>query len=130
MEDVIESHNEDTKHTSKWLATGGILGAVTASTCCLLPLVLTLLGVSGAWMGSLRAMALYQPYFLVFAAVVIGYGFYQVYWKPRAACAEGTVCARPIGGNLVKAGLWFGVVLVFLTATFSFWFPYVLPYLP
>ncbi len=30
------------------IAVGGILGALAASSCCILPLVLTLLGVGGA----------------------------------------------------------------------------------
>jgi len=45
---------EETKSKTGLVAAGGILGAIVASVCCLLPLVLTLLGVSGAWMSSLR----------------------------------------------------------------------------
>ena len=33
------------------LAVGGLLGAVLASACCILPLALVTLGVSGAWIG-------------------------------------------------------------------------------
>ena len=35
--------------TQKLLAAGGVLGAVAASSCCLVPLLLFGLGVSGAW---------------------------------------------------------------------------------
>ncbi len=112
----------------KWLAFGGIAGALAASTCCILPLALTVLGVSGAWLGNLRALAPYQPYFVSLAVASIGYGFYRVYRKPK--CVEGMACARPIGGNIVKVGLWSGTVLVLVKITFSYWFFLLLPYLP
>ena len=130
METVPEINTEEEKIAPKWLATGGILAALGATTCCVLPLALTLLGVSGAWMANLRALSPYQPYFLALSGMAIGYGFYQVYWKPRKACAEGQVCARPMSGNIVKTALWAGAVLVLITATFPLWFPTVLPYLP
>jgi len=41
-------------------AAGGILGAIAASACCILPLTLIVFGVSGAWMANLRAIAPYQ----------------------------------------------------------------------
>lgn len=121
---------EDSKLVPKWLATGGILTALGATTCCILPLALTMLGVSGAWMSNLRALSPYQPYLLAISVLAIGYGFYQVYWKPRKLCAEGKVCSRPLGGNIVRMMLWLGAVLVLVTVTFSLWFPFVLPYLP
>ncbi|MDH4275536.1 MAG: mercuric transporter MerT family protein, partial [Gammaproteobacteria bacterium] len=37
----------------------GGLAALLASTCCLGPLVLLLLGISGAWIGNLRFL---EPY--------------------------------------------------------------------
>jgi MerT mercuric transport protein len=45
-------------------ALGGILGAIAASSCCIAPLVLFSLGISGAWIGNLTALAPYQPYFI------------------------------------------------------------------
>src|SRR6266481_210174 len=47
------------------LAAGGVIGAIAASSCCILPLVLFTLGISGAWIGNLTALAPYQPIFLV-----------------------------------------------------------------
>ena len=34
----------------KMVAAGGIPGAIAASSCCVLPLVLTVFGISGVWM--------------------------------------------------------------------------------
>ena len=50
--------------TQKLVAAGGILGAIAASACCIAPLALFSLGVSGAWIGNLTALAPYQPYFI------------------------------------------------------------------
>jgi len=36
---------------------GGIIGALVASSCCIVPLVLFSLGVGGAWIGNLTALA-------------------------------------------------------------------------
>ena len=41
----------DTQRVQRVAATGGILGAIAASSCCILPLVLFTLGVSGSWIG-------------------------------------------------------------------------------
>ena len=115
---------------SGWLAAGGIVGAIGASTCCVLPLVLTVLGVSGAWMANLRAMEAYKGYFITLAVVALAVGFYQVYFKPRRSCAAGAACARPLPNRMVKAGLWFGLLVITLVLAFPYIFPIIEPYLP
>ena len=44
------------------VAAGGILGALAATSCCILPLALFSLGVSGVWIGNFTQLAPYQPY--------------------------------------------------------------------
>lgn len=112
------------------LAAGGIVGVLVTSSCCVLLLTLTLLGVSGAWMSNLRAMSPYQPYFIAATIIVISFGFYRVYWEPRRTCAVGAACARPLTNRLVKTRLWIGTVLVLIAMTFPYWFDIILPYLP
>lgn len=113
------------------VATSGIFGALAASACCLLPLGLTLAGVSGAWMANLRALAPYQPIFIAFTAAMLGYGFYLVYWKPKRAYAEGMARDRPlVPARAVRAALWIATVIVTLSLTFAYWFPLIVPYLP
>ena len=45
----------------------GLLGALAASSCCILPLALFGLGVSGAWIGNFTRLAPCQPWFLAAA---------------------------------------------------------------
>jgi mercuric ion transport protein len=56
---------------------------------------------------------------------MLGYGFYLVYRKPKAACAEGSACARPLPNHFVKLGLWTATVL----AIAAFAFDYIAPVL-
>ena len=106
-------------------AAGGVMGALAATGCCILPLVLFSLGVGGVWIGRLASLAPYQPYFIGFAALSIGYGFWQVYRRPDAACAEGAACARPLPQRLVKIALWSATALVIAAIIY----PYVIPYI-
>jgi len=93
------------------LAAAGILGAVAASSCCLLPLVLVSVGVSGAWIGNFTALAAYQPYIALITLTALGYGFYSVYWRAPPLC-EGEACERPLPRPVVKSGLWLGAMLI------------------
>ena len=104
-------------------AVGGILGAIAASSCCILPLVLFSLGVSGAWIGNLTALAPYQPYFIAATIAVLGYGYWLVYRSRRMACADGTACARPMPNRLVLSGLILATALVVIALGFNFLAP-------
>lgn len=109
-----------------WIAAGGILGAILASSCCIIPLILFSLGVSGAWIGNLTALAPYKPIFLTAAAGMVGYGFWMVYRKP-AACCDGQACARPLPNRLVKGALWFSLVMIVIAALWGWIAPVVAP---
>lgn len=106
-------------------ATGGVLGAVAASSCCIVPLVLFSLGIGGAWIGNLTALAPYQWIFILITLGFLGSGFYLVYRRPKSTCAEDAACARPLPNRLVKTALWFATVLVVAALAF----PYVAPVL-
>jgi mercuric ion transport protein len=102
---------------------GGVLAALAASSCCVLPFALFTLGISGAWIGNLTALAPYQPYFVALALALLSSGLVLVYRKPAAACAEGSYCARPASDRVAKAGLWTSAALVALA------WPYAAPLL-
>jgi periplasmic mercuric ion binding protein len=51
----------DTRRWQGLMAAGGLLGALVASSCCILPLALFGLGISGAWIGNFTRLAPYQP---------------------------------------------------------------------
>ena len=119
----IESASGDDSRKTRLIAAGGVLGAIAASTCCIIPLVLFSLGVSGAWIGQLTALSAYQPIFIAITLGFLGYGYWLVYRKPRVACAEGEACARPLPSMIVKTALWFATALILL----AFAWPYLVP---
>jgi mercuric ion transport protein len=110
-----------------WVAVaGGVLGAIAASSCCILPLVLFSLGAGGAWIGNLTALAPYQPIFVVITLGFLGYGYWLVYRKPKAVCADGATCARPLPGRIVNLALWLATALLAAAIAFSYIAPILL----
>ncbi|MEQ1613004.1 MAG: mercuric transporter MerT family protein [Hyphomicrobiaceae bacterium] len=107
------------------IAAGGILGALAASSCCILPLVLFSLGISGAWISNFTALAPYKPYFAAATLALLSYGYYLVYVKPKQACADGS-CERPLPNRLVKSSLWIATVLVVAALAFDYIAPLLL----
>jgi mercuric ion transport protein len=110
---------------ARWIAAGSILGALAASSCCLLPLLLFGLGISGAWIANLTAVAPYKPYFATGTLALLGYGYHLVYVKPKQACAGG-FCARPLPNRFVKASLWVATALVAAALSFDIVTPLIL----
>src|SRR5215472_3018235 len=110
----------------KFLAAGGVIGALAASSCCIVPLVLFGLGVSGAWIASLTQLAPYQPFFIAATAACLGAGYWLVHRARKVACADGEVCARPLPKRFVKAGLVFASILAGGALAFDFLAPLLL----
>jgi mercuric ion transport protein len=104
------------------LFAGGV-AAILASTCCLGPLVLVLLGVSGAWVGNLTALEPYRPVFIGVALAALFFAWRRIF-RPAQACAPGEVCATPRVQTTYKAIFWGVAALIVLALAF----PYVLPF--
>jgi len=112
------SANDRASRNATLASVGGILAALGAASCCVVPFALFTLGISGAWISNLTALEPYQPIFATFAVGFLGYGFYHVYRKPKVACAESSYCAKPSAGRTAKIGLWSAVVLVIVALGF------------
>ena len=106
-----------------WFAAGSVIGAVLASACCVVPLALVTLGISGAWIGNLTALEPYKPYVATVTLALIGLGFWHVYFKPKPECVEGSYCARPQSSLITKSALWIATVLVVLALSIDWWAP-------
>ncbi|RME66406.1 MAG: mercury transporter MerT [Alphaproteobacteria bacterium] len=105
------------------LAGASVLGAIIASSCCVVPLLFVMLGIGGAWMSNLTALEPYKPYSIGVTAVLLGLGYWHVYFKPKKACEAGSYCANPTSGRITKAALWIATVIVLLAATVNVWAP-------
>lgn len=116
---MFNRHNLEVLKT-RLLSGGGLLGAVLASACCLLPLTFAFIGVSGAWIGHLTALAPYQPVFLAIGAACVGWGLWRSYGSP-ARCEHN--CRTPLSRRVTRVSLWCATVLLALAATVDFWAP-------
>jgi len=108
------------------MAAGGLFGALAASSCCILPVVLFSLGISGAWIGNFTQLAPYQPYFLTTTIALLGTGYWLVHRASKRACVEGEACARSLPNRLVKIVLVVATVLVAAALGFDFLAPMLL----
>ena len=100
-------------------AAGGILGALASMSCCILPLALFTLGISGAWIANLTALEPYQPVFFAATAGCLGIGYYLVYRRPRGACTDGS-CTRTLPSRAVKTALWAATALALAALAFRY----------
>ena len=96
----------------KSLAAGGVIGALAASSCCIVPLVMFGLGVSGAWIANLTRLAPYQPYFIAATIACLAGGYGLLYRSRKTACTDGQVCSRPVSNRIVTTGFILATILV------------------
>jgi copper chaperone CopZ len=95
---------------------GSLLAALTASLCCLGPLVAVALG-AGSFAAS-TAFERWRPALLGLTLGLLALAWYLTYRKPRAACGEGAVCATKPVAKYNPAILWIATVAVLITAAF------------
>ncbi len=107
------------KNKTRFALTGAVVAAVTASLCCILPLVAAVLGFTG-----FAASAFFEgwrPYLLAVTFGLLGVGFYLAYRRPREACEVGSVCGRTPIGRWNRAALWLVAVFVVVLAAFPYY---------
>ena len=103
------------------LAAGG-LAAVLASACCLGPLLLVSVGLSGAWIGNLTRLAPLRPIFICVALVSMVFAYRRIY-RPAAECKPGEICALPESRRAYRILFWIVSVLVLVALTFPYFLP-------
>jgi mercuric ion transport protein len=112
-----------------WGATGAaVLGALAMTSCCILPLLLVSLGVTGVFIGQLTALYAYKWLTFSFAAAALGYGFWKAY-RPAATptCVDGT-CTKPMNRRVMRSLLWAAFALILLALAFPTLAPMVLTF--
>lgn len=101
-----------------------MMGGILTSACCVVPLVLVLLGISGAWIANLTALEPYKPYAGAITLALLGLGFWHVYFRQSPACEDGSYCARPHSARFTRAVLWLALIIVALALTIDWWAPW------
>lgn len=107
--------------TRKWMAVStAIFGGVAASACCVLPLVFLWVGISGAWIANLTALAEYHLWIMNGALLMLGVSYRLIFNNPKKKCEDGESCKKPLSQTLVKGAFGIAAILIGIAA--------VLPY--
>lgn len=106
---------------ARWPLVGGLAAGFAASLCCVGPLVLVMLGLSGAWMANLAALETYRPFFLGLAVVLLFLAYRKIYRRP--VCTPGSVCALPPQARLYKILFWIAAALILFAIVFPYFAP-------
>jgi mercuric ion transport protein len=114
---TVENSRERTGSGALFL---GGLAAILASTCCLGPLILVALGLSGAWIGNLTRLEPYRPFFIAGALIALFFAGRHIF-RPAQTCNPGEVCALPRTRRIYK--ILFVTVCVLVVIALAF--PYV-----
>jgi mercuric ion transport protein len=103
------------RRLEKFSLAGGALAAIAASLCCLAPLVLVTIGVSGAWISDLTAFEPYRPYALGIALACMGLAYRRIFRAAAPeACEPEAVCADPRVASLYRGLFWIVTAMVLI----------------
>ena len=95
--------------------TSGVLASVATSLCCVVPLALLILGVSGAWIGNLTALKPYSPIFITIALVALFFAYRSIFITKDSCHPESGVCTTSSVNQTYKIAFFIVATLVFLS---------------
>lgn len=101
--------------SAKTSLTGGILAGMAASLCCVVPLALLLVGISGAWIGNLTALEPYTPIFITLALVSLFFAYRSIFIPQNRCCSDKSVCAIPSVNRLYRMLFYIVAVMIILS---------------
>ncbi len=101
---------------------GGIIAAFLSTVCCIVPLLLLTLGISGVWMSNLTALEPYKPFFIIVACLLLWMAYQKIFLIEQD-CEDGKPCAVPENNQKYKIAFWLAVVFILGSATISWWAP-------
>ena len=117
---VAARHSPDgARRASVWALTTAAVASLLASSCCLLPLLLVSVGLSGAWLGSLRILQPYSPILTGIAVVALAFAGQSL--RRSSSCPVGSAPSRSLYKGLFSliAAL---TLIVLVTPLIAPWF--------
>lgn len=95
----------------RWALLASVAATIGASLCCVVPLVLVSVGISGAWLASLTALEPYRPLFAALALAALVFAGWRLY-GPASRCEEGRICAEPRVLRRRRRLLWIAIAAI------------------
>ena len=103
-----------------WALFASAAAAVGASLCCVVPLVLVSVGISGAWIASLTALEPYRPWFAALALAALAFAGWRLYGL-ASRCEDDRICADPRVQRRQRWLLWMAVVVILPLLLFPYY---------
>lgn len=108
MSEAARRHTQNTGSDSRAAGTSlltvtGLAAIVGASSCCALPLALSALGLSGAWLGGLGHLAAPWQSWLLWAGLACIVVAATPLLRRPTSCAPDSLCRRPAFRRLILA---------------------------
>jgi len=95
--------------------TSGILASVAATLCCVMPFVLLMLGISGAWISYLVALEPYQPIFVAVALVALIFAYKGIFINNNRCTETDKFCAKPSVNRIYKTAFYIVAIMLVLS---------------
>jgi mercuric ion transport protein len=125
---LTEAASRTTAGAPKWFGAVGLaagLGAIVASSCCVLPLGLAALGAGAGVLGGLAAMSDLRLPFLAASGVAVA-GGWAAWWRRPTACALASTCVPLERSRVTLALLLCATVIVAAAAGWGYIDPVLL----
>ena len=100
----------------------GVLAGLGASACCLGPLVLLSLGISGSWISGLSALEPLRPLFIGISLLFLFLAYRRLYRAP--ACAPDAPCSSDLRRQ--RRLFWLASIVIALLIAFPWYGPLIL----
>lgn len=112
------SQNKTPENKSTWLIGGGVVAAIAASLCCIGPLILTIIGVSGA--AAMAKFDILRVPMIIIVIILFGTaGFYL--FRKKEVCEPESICADPKKYKKMVMAYWVGLILSILGIFSPYW---------
>ena len=100
-----------------------VIATAVASLCCIAPLILLALGVSGVWISTLTQWELLRPIGVIVAIIFLILAYWKLYTAPKQ-CANTKSCAAPLILRRQRQIFWVIVTVVILLLAFP-WYAFM-----
>lgn len=110
--------NENKKEKSIWLLCGGIVASALASVCCIGPLFLTIMGISGA--AVLTRFEFLRIPMIALVIIIFCIVGYKIYRKP-SDCKTNSQCEVSYFNKRMKVFFWCGCIIAIALITSPQW---------